>query len=270
MGCNTVSKQIITFTNSSGKTVIWNLVACVAGPPLLNTGQINTNTPVFCTASGNKSYRAYVAVIEALRACTPHFRHEQVIQRPGQPHVTPDDDEFIAEENLLLPEDYYKQPSEGASADDATVKHDNLPSEGASGYAASVSTSWLQLAGLSSSSPREPPSDQAPSRPPSDQADQPLLHPTANNLPQGPDYPSQFEPQASSHVAGVSFRGRSHTMNQAMAMADPIEQQGLFSQQGRDHTSFKADITRNQVADTLTKALSQNAFQKHRRAMCGQ
>jgi hypothetical protein len=135
MGCNTVSKQIITFTNSSGKTVIWNLLACVAGPPLLNTGQINTNTPVFRTASGNKSYRAYVAVIEALRACTPHFWREQVIQLPGQPHVTPDDDEFIAEENLLLPEDYYKQPSEGASADDATVKHDNLSSEGASGDA---------------------------------------------------------------------------------------------------------------------------------------
>jgi hypothetical protein len=93
----------------------------------------STNTPVFRTASGTKSYRAYIAVIEALRACTPHFRHEQVIQRPGQPHVTPDDDEFIAEENLLLPEDYYKQPSEGASADDATVKHDNLSSEGASG-----------------------------------------------------------------------------------------------------------------------------------------
>ena len=28
--------------------------------------------------------------------------------------------------------------------------------------------------------------------------------------------------------------------------------------------------THDQVADTLTKALSQNAFQKHRRAMCGQ
>jgi len=36
---------------------------------------------------------------------------------------------------VLLPEDYYKQPSEGASADDATIKHDNLSSEGASGNA---------------------------------------------------------------------------------------------------------------------------------------
>ncbi len=36
---------------------------------------------------------------------------------------------------MLLPEDYCKQPSEGASADDATVKHDNLSSEGASGNA---------------------------------------------------------------------------------------------------------------------------------------
>jgi hypothetical protein len=28
--------------------------------------------------------------------------------------------------------------------------------------------------------------------------------------------------------------------------------------------------THDQVADTLTKALSQNMFQKHRRVMCGQ
>jgi hypothetical protein len=47
MGWNTVSKQIIIFTNRSGKTVIWNLLACVAGPPLLNTGQLNTITYLF-------------------------------------------------------------------------------------------------------------------------------------------------------------------------------------------------------------------------------
>jgi hypothetical protein len=47
MGWNTVSKQIITFTNRSGKTVIWNLLACVAGPPLLNTGKLNTITYLF-------------------------------------------------------------------------------------------------------------------------------------------------------------------------------------------------------------------------------
>ncbi len=47
MGWNTVSEQIIIFTNRSGKTVIWNLLACVAGPPLLNTGQLNTITYLF-------------------------------------------------------------------------------------------------------------------------------------------------------------------------------------------------------------------------------
>jgi hypothetical protein len=66
-------------------------------------------------------------VIEALRACTPHFCREQVIQRLDQPPVTPEDDEFIADENLLLhPEYYYKQSLEGVSADNDTVKHCNL------------------------------------------------------------------------------------------------------------------------------------------------
>ena len=92
----------------------------------------STNTPVFHSAPHAKSYRTYVAVIEALKACTPHFRREQVIQRTNQLPVTPEDDEFIAEENLLLPDDYHcKQSSEGVSADDDTVKHDNLASEGA-------------------------------------------------------------------------------------------------------------------------------------------
>ena len=91
----------------------------------------STNTPVFHSAPGARSYKTYVAVIEALRACTPHFRREQVIQRLDQPTVTPEDDEFIADENLLLhPEYYCKQSSEGVSADDETVKHCNLVSEG--------------------------------------------------------------------------------------------------------------------------------------------
>ncbi len=85
----------------------------------------STNTPVICTASGTKSYQAYTAVIDALKACTPHFRCEQVIQQLGHPPVSPDSDEFIANENLLLPEDYYKQASEGVSDDADTVKHSN-------------------------------------------------------------------------------------------------------------------------------------------------
>lgn len=80
----------------------------------------STNTSLFHSAPGARSYRTYVAVIEALRACTPHFRQEQVIQHPIQPSVTPEFDEFIADENLLLHTDYYTQASEGVSSDDDT------------------------------------------------------------------------------------------------------------------------------------------------------
>jgi hypothetical protein len=90
----------------------------------------STNTPVICTASGTKSYQAYTAVINALKACTPHFHREQVIQRLSHPPVSPDSDEFIVDENLLLPEDYYKQASEGVSDNADTVKHSNKVSEG--------------------------------------------------------------------------------------------------------------------------------------------
>ena len=83
------------------------------------------------TASGTKSYQAYTAVIDTLKACTPHFCCEQVIQWLGHPPVSPDSYEFIADENLLLPEDYYyKQASDGVSDNADTVKHSNKVSEG--------------------------------------------------------------------------------------------------------------------------------------------
>jgi hypothetical protein len=47
MGWNTVSEQIIILIKSSGKTVAWNMLACVAVPPLLDTGQLNTITFLF-------------------------------------------------------------------------------------------------------------------------------------------------------------------------------------------------------------------------------
>ncbi len=90
----------------------------------------STNTPVIRIASGTKSYQAYTAVIEALKACTPHFRREQVIQQLGHSPVSTNSDEFIANENLLLYEDYYKQTSEGVSDNADTVKHSNKVSEG--------------------------------------------------------------------------------------------------------------------------------------------
>ncbi len=61
----------------------------------------STNTPVICTASGTKSYQAYTAVIDTLKACTPHFHREQVIQQLGHPPVSPDSDEFIVNENCF-------------------------------------------------------------------------------------------------------------------------------------------------------------------------
>jgi hypothetical protein len=61
---------------------------------------------------------------------TKYYHSEQVIQWLGHPPVSPDSDEFIADENLLLPEDYYKQASEGVSDDADTVKHSNKVSEG--------------------------------------------------------------------------------------------------------------------------------------------
>ena len=95
----------------------------------------------------------------------------------------------------------------------------------------SVSTNWQQLAGLSTSSlrepssdpapPSQPPSNQPPRQTPSNQADQPLLHPAANNLPQGPENPPQVKPKASNRFAGVSSRGSTRTMTQAME--DSIE-----------------------------------------------
>ena len=111
-----------------GIVLHWNQRQCSRSVPYLPS----TNTPVFLSAPGARSYRTYVAVIEALRACTPHFRKEQVIQLTSQLPTMPEDDEFIAEENLLLPDDYFfKQASEEISVDDDTVKHDNLAPEGA-------------------------------------------------------------------------------------------------------------------------------------------
>ena len=54
--------------------------------------------------------------------------------------LTPDSDKFIADENLLPPDDYSRQPSEGVSADDDIVRHDNLSSEGVSANDSDVQT----------------------------------------------------------------------------------------------------------------------------------
>ena len=85
----------------------------------------NTNTPLTRTASGTKTYRAYSAVIEALKACTPHSRKEHVLQRPNSRESATDSDEFIADENLLLSSHRKEKVVDDTSADDDTVRHSN-------------------------------------------------------------------------------------------------------------------------------------------------
>ena len=53
-------------------------------------------------AFGAKTYQAYSAVIEALKACTPHSCREYVLQRPNHQESPTDSNEFIANEHFLL------------------------------------------------------------------------------------------------------------------------------------------------------------------------
>jgi hypothetical protein len=85
---------------------------------------------------------------------------------------------FIADESLLPPDDYSKQPSEGVSADDDIVRHDNLSSEGVSANNSDVQT--------------------------------------INKPPQELE-PSQYSPLASNLFASVSFRGTARAMTPAKA-----------------------------------------------------
>ncbi len=62
----------------------------------------STNTPMTRTASGTKNYRAYSAIIEALKACTSNSKGEHVVQKPTQQGFPIDSDKYIADENLLL------------------------------------------------------------------------------------------------------------------------------------------------------------------------
>ena len=81
----------------------------------------STNTPLTQTASGTKTYRAYSATIEALKACTSNSSGEHVLQLP----FPNDSDKYIADENLLLGSHVRKRGLEEVSADDWTVKTNN-------------------------------------------------------------------------------------------------------------------------------------------------
>jgi hypothetical protein len=79
----------------------------------------STNTPTFRTAPATYTYRAFVAIHEAMEA--QYHRHKHVLQAPKlRPNI---DEEFIAEENLLLED---KSVSEGVTHDDVTTPTSNL------------------------------------------------------------------------------------------------------------------------------------------------
>ena len=62
----------------------------------------STNTPMTRTASETKTYWAYSATIEALKACTSKAKGEHVLQQPFQRVFPTDSNKYIADENLLL------------------------------------------------------------------------------------------------------------------------------------------------------------------------
>jgi hypothetical protein len=91
----------------------------------------STNVPILYTAALSHAYRrAFTTTFKAMEA--PFFRREKVLQFQGQGHAVNESElvpeEFVAEENV----NYWKDmsASEGANADDRTVKTDKLPSGG--------------------------------------------------------------------------------------------------------------------------------------------
>jgi hypothetical protein len=87
----------------------------------------STNVPILYTTASLCAYHAFATTFEAMKA--PFFQQERVLQFPGRgctvdkPKLVPE--EFVAEENV----NYQKNvsASEGANADDRTVKTAILP-----------------------------------------------------------------------------------------------------------------------------------------------
>ena len=63
----------------------------------------DTNTPVFHTAPTTSTYCVFSAHVKAME--TNFHRQEHVIQLPGRRRLMHDEDEFLAEENILLSDD---------------------------------------------------------------------------------------------------------------------------------------------------------------------
>jgi hypothetical protein len=89
---------------------------------------LSTNVPILYTAALSCTYRVFAAPFEAMEA--PFFQRKRVLQFPGRgrtvnkPELVPE--EFVAEENVNFWKDV--SASEGANADNRTVKTANLPS----------------------------------------------------------------------------------------------------------------------------------------------
>jgi hypothetical protein len=87
-----------------------------------------TNVPTLYTAALSCTCRAFATTFKALEA--PFFRWEKVLQFPGrgrtinEPDLVPE--KFVAEENVNYQKDV--SASDGANADNRTIKTANLPS----------------------------------------------------------------------------------------------------------------------------------------------
>jgi hypothetical protein len=88
----------------------------------------STNVQILYTAASSRTYRAFATPFEAMEA--PSFQWERVLQFPGHGHTIEKPkrvpEEFVVEENVNYQKDV--SASEGANANNRTVKIANLPS----------------------------------------------------------------------------------------------------------------------------------------------
>lgn len=84
-----------------------------------------SNVPILYSASSALAYRAFASTFEAMEAS--FFCREHVLQIPGlrRRDEAPDEQEFIAEENVHF--DGRGKTKENVAADDETIKTSNVP-----------------------------------------------------------------------------------------------------------------------------------------------
>jgi hypothetical protein len=89
-------------TDADGVILIWGHVNYMRTIPHSR----DMITPVSRTAPTTSTYCAFSAHVEAIEA--NFHRQEHVIQFPGHRCLMHDEDEFLADENILLRDDYKK------------------------------------------------------------------------------------------------------------------------------------------------------------------